>query len=41
MLLARLYEVFPLVCPLCGAEMRTIVFLTDPVATRGILANLG
>ena len=40
-LLARIYEVFPLVCPLCGAEMRIIAFLTDPVAVRAILAHLG
>ena len=41
LLLARFYEVFPLVCPLCGAEMRIIAFLTDPVAVRAILAHLG
>ena len=41
MLLARIYEVFPLVCPLCGAEMRIIAFLTDPVAMRAILAHSG
>jgi hypothetical protein len=29
-LVARIYEVFPLVCPLCSAEMRVIVFITDP-----------
>ncbi len=28
--LARIYEVFPLRCPECGAEMRILVFLTDP-----------
>ena len=41
LLLARIYEVFPLVCPLCGAEMRIIAFLADPVAVRAILAHLG
>ena len=41
LLLARIYEVFPLVCPICGAEMRIIAFLTDPAAVRAILAHLG
>ena len=41
LLLARIYELFPLVCPMCGAEMRVIAFLTDPVAVRAILAHLG
>jgi hypothetical protein len=41
LLLARIYEVFPLVCPLCGAEMRIIAFLTDPAAVRAILVHLG
>lgn len=41
LLLARIYQVFPLVCPLCGAEMRIIAFITDPVAVRAILAHLG
>ena len=38
LLLARIYEVFPLVCPLCGAEMRIIAFVTDPPTVRDILA---
>jgi hypothetical protein len=39
--LARNYEVLPLGCPLCGAEMRVIIaFITDPVAVRAILAHL-
>jgi hypothetical protein len=29
LLLARIYEVFQLVCPHCGAEMRIIAFITD------------
>jgi hypothetical protein len=41
LLLARIYEVFPLVCPICGAEMRSIAFLTDPATARAILAHLG
>jgi putative transposase len=31
-LLARIYEVFPLVCPLCGAEMRIIALIPWPCA---------
>ncbi len=41
LLLARIYEVFPLVCPLCGAEMRIIAFVTDVSAIRNILIHLG
>ncbi|MEX0891400.1 MAG: transposase, partial [Gemmatimonadota bacterium] len=29
-LIARIYEVSPLTCPNCGAEMRILAFLTDP-----------
>ena len=28
-------------CPLCGAEMRIIAFITDPSTLRDILAHLG
>jgi hypothetical protein len=41
LLLARIYEVFPLVCPLCGAEMRIIAFITDASVIRDILVHLG
>jgi hypothetical protein len=41
MLLARIYEVFPLVCPRCGAEMRIIAFITDAPTVRDILERLG
>jgi hypothetical protein len=30
MLLARIYEAFPLTCPRCGVEMRIIAFITEP-----------
>jgi hypothetical protein len=40
-LLARIYEVFPLVCPLCGAEMRVIAFITDPPTIHDILVHVG
>jgi hypothetical protein len=39
--LARIYEVSPLVCPLCGADMRIIAFITDPSTIRDILVHLG
>ena len=29
MLIARIYEVFPLVCPLCAGQMRIIAFIVD------------
>ena len=28
MLIARIYKVFPLLCPLCGGQMRIIAFIT-------------
>ena len=41
LLLARIYEVFPLVCSRCGAEMRIIAFITDPSTIRDILLHVG
>jgi len=41
MLLARLFDAFPLLCPKCGAEMRIIAFITEAMAVREILAHLG
>jgi hypothetical protein len=41
MLLARIYEAFPLTCPQCGAEMRIIAFITEAVAVRAILEHIG
>ncbi|MBL8407102.1 MAG: hypothetical protein ABTS16_23770 [Candidatus Accumulibacter phosphatis] len=41
LLLARIDEVLPLVCPRCGGEMRIIAFLTDACAVRDILTHLG
>ncbi|MGH8699930.1 MAG: IS91 family transposase, partial [Burkholderiales bacterium] len=40
-LLARIYEIFPLRCALCGAEMRIIAFVTDAPAVNTILGHLG
>jgi hypothetical protein len=30
-LIARIYEVFPLLCPMCGGQMRLISFITEGV----------
>jgi hypothetical protein len=40
-LLPRIYEVFPLVCPRGGAAMRIIAFITDGPTVRDILAHCG
>jgi len=40
-LLARIYEVFPLVCPNCKGEMRLIAFLTERSSIEEILTHLG
>jgi hypothetical protein len=40
-LLARIFEVFPLRCAWCGAQMRLIAFVTDPPAVKSILTHLG
>ena len=39
-LLAKVYEIDPLVCPKCGWEMRVIAVIQDPVEIRDILAHL-
>ena len=41
MLLARIYEVFPLVCPHCGAPMRIIAFVTDTASVTHISGTSG
>lgn len=40
-LLARIYEVFPLICPACGTPLTFISFLTDPEPITRILAHIG
>jgi len=40
LLLARIYEVLPLLCPACGGEMTIISFITEPATVRGILRHL-
>jgi hypothetical protein len=40
-LLARIYEVFPLTCPDCGADMRILAFITAAEPVDAILTHLG
>ena len=39
-LLARIYEVLPLLCPVCGGPMKILAFLTDPLVVTAILVHL-
>ena len=39
-LIRRVYEVDPLVCRRCGAEMRVVSFITEPGQIRRILDHL-
>jgi hypothetical protein len=32
--IARIYEVFPLLCPKCGGQMRLIAFITEGTQIR-------
>ncbi len=41
MLIARIYEVLPLVCTQCGTEMRLIAFVTDTASVTRILEHIG
>lgn len=40
-LIARIYEVFPLLCPICGGQMRLIAFITNTTEVRKILEHIG
>ena len=40
-LIARIYEVFPLLCPMCGAQMRIIACITHSADIRQMLDHLG
>jgi hypothetical protein len=40
-LIARIYEVFPLLRPMCGGQMRMIAFITHSVEIRQILEHIG
>ena len=39
-MIRRVYEVDPLVCPRCGAEMRIIGFITEPSLVKRILDHI-
>ena len=41
MLLARIYEAFPLSCPICHAQMRIIAFINEASDVRKILDHIG
>ena len=41
MLIARIYEIFPLVCPQCGDELKIVAFLTDADPIQRILIYIG
>ncbi len=40
-LIARLFEIFPLTCPDCGAEMKIIAFVIETPSVRAILEHIG
>ena len=39
-LLAKVYEVDPLVCPKCGSEMNVIAIIEDPDEIKRVLRHL-
>lgn len=41
MLLARIYEAFPLACPICHAQMRIIAFINEATTVKKILEHIG
>jgi len=41
MLLARIFEVLPLLCPVCSNPLKIISFINDPVVIDRILSHLG
>jgi hypothetical protein len=40
-LIARIYEILPLICPVCGRPMRLIAAVTEPEPVRRILLHVG
>ena len=41
LVMARIYEALPLICPICEAQMRIIAFITDAGTVRKILDHIG
>ena len=39
-LIRRVYEIDPLLCPFCGAEMKILAFITDFATARAIRRSL-
>ena len=40
-MIARIDEVFPLLCPICGGQMRIIAFITRSADIRHIVNHIG
>jgi hypothetical protein len=40
-LIARIFEVFPLICPMCGGQTRIIAFITFSADIHKILEHIG
>jgi hypothetical protein len=40
-LIARVYEAFPLTCPVCSAELHLIAFITEPRSVQRLLEAIG
>jgi len=41
LLLARIYECFPLACPKCFSPMRIIAFIEEPTVIEKVLKHIG
>ena len=41
MLIARIYEILPFVCPECRGAMRLIAWVTEPAPVHRILLHIG
>ena len=41
MLIARIYEVFLLLCPICGGQVSLIAFITESTQIEKILDHIG
>jgi hypothetical protein len=41
MLMARIFEILPLVCPYCGSEMEIIAFITEADPIQRVLNHIG
>ena len=40
-LIARIYEVFPPLCPMCGGQVRLIAFIAEGMQIRKIVDHIG